>query len=114
MLAAVLVSLGLIAAVLYRPATQVLESRRSLAQAEEKLAEEKARTQELEERRERDLGEEYVEGEARKMGYVKPGEIPLIVLDEKEDALRGGEGEDGAEGDGTGQEEGAASVEVLP
>ncbi len=82
-LAAVLVSLGLIAAVLYRPVTQALDSRRALAQAEEKLAEERARTQELEERKERDLGEEYVEGEARKMGYVKPGEIPLIVLDEK-------------------------------
>ena len=108
-LVAVLIALGLIAAVLYRPVTRVVESRRSLLRAEERLAEEKAKTRELEERLERDLSEEYVEGEARRMGYVKPGEIPLIVLDDKDRASGDGNTEEGAEG-----EENAASVEASP
>ena len=76
---------GLVAYVLLGPVTRVIESRRNLSRAEAQLSEERSRTQLLEERRRRDLSEEYVEWEARKMGYVKPGEIPIIVLDEKEE-----------------------------
>ena len=108
-LLAVIISLGLIAAVLYRPVTRLVESRNSLLRAEERLAEERAKTQELEERLERDLSEEYVEGEARRMGYVKPGEIPLIVLDDKDGAPGEGDTEEGAE-----EEKNAASGEASP
>lgn len=113
-LVAVLMALGLIAAVLYRPVTQALDSRRTLARAEDKLAEERARTQELEERKERDLGEDYVEGEARKMGYVKPGEIPLIVLDEKDGDEQNEKGDGGMGLDGEGREENTVPEEAHP
>ncbi len=78
---AFLLAIALAAAVLYGPFTRYLSSRRELGRAESLLAEETEATRALLERRERALSEEYVEGEARKMGYVKPGEIPLIVLD---------------------------------
>lgn len=109
-----IIALGLVATVLYRPVMRVLESRRSLARAEEKLAEEKAKTQELEERLQRDLSEEYVEGEARRMGYVMPGEIPLIVLDEKEGASQEGGEQRGAESERADGEQSAASSQELP
>ncbi len=80
-LTALFLVLALASAVLYRPVSRYLESRRELSRTEAQLAEERARTRALEERRERALSEEYVEGEARRMGYVKPGEIPLVVLD---------------------------------
>lgn len=113
-LVAVLIALGLIAAVLYRPVTQALDSRRALAQAEDKLAEERARTRELEERKERDLGEDYVEGEARRMGYVKPGEIPLIVLDEKDGEEQNAKGDGGMGLDGEEREEKTVPEEAHP
>ncbi|MDI6873077.1 MAG: septum formation initiator family protein [Actinomycetota bacterium] len=78
-------ALALAAAVLYRPMARYLESRNELARSEAQLAEERALTRELEERRDRASSDEYVEGEARRMGYVKPGEVPLIILDDMED-----------------------------
>lgn len=83
-LLALFLALALAAAVLYRPVARYLESRGELSRTETRLAEEKALTEELEERRARALSDKYVEGEARRMGYVKPGEIPLIVLDDKD------------------------------
>jgi len=88
-----ILALALMAAVLYRPVTHYLESRRELARAEAQLDAERALTRDLEERRERASSEDYVEGEARRMGYVKPGEIPLIVLDDVEKASGQEEGQ---------------------
>ena len=80
-----LMAAGLITYVLLGPVTRVLDSRSNLARAEDQLAEERSRTQSLEERKAWDLTDRFVEWEARKMGYVKPGEIPIIVLDEEEE-----------------------------
>ncbi len=77
----VVLALGLIAYILLGPLTRLIESRRNLSQAETQLTEEQSRTAVLEERKAWDLTENFVEWEARKMGYVKPGEIPIIVLD---------------------------------
>lgn len=79
--AAFLLALALAAAVLYGPFSRYLSSRRELARTQSLLTEEEEATRALMERRERALSNDYVEEEARKMGYVKPGEIPLIVLD---------------------------------
>jgi cell division protein FtsB len=78
-------ALGLIAYILLGPVTRLIESRRSLSHAETQLAEEQSRTAVLEERKAWDMTEKFVEWEARKMGYVKPGEIPIIVLDYQEE-----------------------------
>jgi cell division protein FtsB len=75
---------GLITYLLLGPITRAVESRGNLSRAEAQLQEERSRTQALEERKSRALTEDFVEEEARKMGYVKPGEIPIIVLDEPE------------------------------
>jgi cell division protein FtsB len=66
-----------------------LDSRRELREAEEELREEEAATRFLEERKERAMSDGFLEEEARKMGYVKPGEIPIIVPE-------GAENEEGA------------------
>jgi cell division protein FtsB len=81
----VVLALGLIAYILLGPLTRLIESRRNLSQTETQLAEEQSRTAVLEERKAWDMTEKFVEWEARKMGYVKPGEIPIIVLDYQED-----------------------------
>lgn len=83
--------LALAALVLYRPVARYLESGKELARAEAQLAGEQALTRELEARRDQAASEDYVEGEARRMGYVKPGEIPLVVLDDPENAGAGEE-----------------------
>lgn len=93
-LLALFLALALAAAVLYRPVARYLESRGELSRTETRLAEEKALTEELEERRARALSDEYVEGEARRMGYVMPGEIPIIVLDDKDTSTTDEAGQD--------------------
>jgi cell division protein FtsB len=80
-----LMAAGLVTYILLGPVTRLLDSSSDLARAESQLAEEKARTQELEERKAWDLTDRFVEWEARRMGYVKPGEIPIIILDEEEE-----------------------------
>lgn len=92
-LAGLLLALALVAVVLSGPFSRYLESKRELSRTESQLAEERAKTQVLEERRNRALTDEYIEGEARRMGYVKPGEIPLIILDEKDQEGREPDGE---------------------
>ena len=79
-----LLAAGLITYLLLGPVTRTIESRRNLSKAQAELAEERSRTEILGERKNRALTDEFVEQEARKMGYVKPGEIPIIVLDEKQ------------------------------
>lgn len=91
---------GIIALVLKGPVTRLVESRRELASTEARLAEEEKVTRELEERKARDLTDRYVEMEARRMGYVKPGEIPIVVLD--------------ARGEGSESEEAVEPTVVAP
>jgi cell division protein FtsB len=79
-----LLAAGLIVYILLGPVTRTINSRNSLSRIKAELADERSQTQALEERKIRALTEEFVEEEARKMGYVKPGEIPIIVLDEGE------------------------------
>jgi hypothetical protein len=80
-----LLALGLVVYVLLGPVTRLIESRRNLVRVETRLSEEQSRTAVLEERKAWDMTEKFVEWEARKMGYVKPGEIPIIVLDYQEE-----------------------------
>lgn len=80
-----LLAAGLITYLLLGPVMRTIESRRVLSRVEAELAEERARTQTLEDRKSRALTDDFVEEEARKIGYVKPGEIPIIVLDEEEE-----------------------------
>lgn len=82
-LVALLVCMGLIAVILHGPLARMFRSRQELEGLERKLDQERETTRALEERKNLALSEEYVEWEARKMGYVKPGEIPLIVVDEE-------------------------------
>jgi cell division protein FtsB len=84
----VLLAAGLITWVLLGPIMRTMESRRELSRAQSELEKERARTQELQERKERALSDEFVEKEARKMGYVKPGEIPIIVLESDEQGVK--------------------------
>jgi hypothetical protein len=65
--------------------TRLVESRRNLARVETQLSEEQSRTAVLEERKAYDMTEKFVEWEARKMGYVRPGEVPIVVLDYQEE-----------------------------
>ncbi len=80
-----LLAVGIIAYILLGPVTRILESRRNLGKLENQLAEERSRTARLEGRKAWGLSEDFAELEARKMGYVKPGEIPIIVLDYREE-----------------------------
>jgi cell division protein FtsB len=66
------------------PILRNIDSRRNLAELEDELEMERARTRELQERMETAQSKEYVEDEARGMNYVKPGEIPIVVLDDEE------------------------------
>ncbi|OFW61460.1 MAG: hypothetical protein A2W01_09780 [Candidatus Solincola sediminis] len=91
----VLLAAGLIAYILTGPILKVMDTRRNRAKAEAQLAEEQSRTQALQDKKELETTEEYLEGKARENGYVKPGEIPIIVLDgedseESSDAPDGG------------------------
>ncbi len=86
----VVLAAGLITYILLGPVTRLVESQRNLAQAEAQLEEEKSRTRALEERKAWDMTDRFVELEAREMGYVKPGEIPIIVLDNEEEESSSG------------------------
>lgn len=80
-----LLAAGLITYILLGPVTRLVESQRNLTQAEAQLDEEQSRTHALEERKAWDMTDRFVELEAREMGYVKPGEIPIVVLDHEEE-----------------------------
>lgn len=91
----IVLAAGLVTYILLGPVTRVVESRRNLSQAEAELAEERSRTLALEERKAWDMTDRFVELEAREMGYVKPGEIPIVVLDhEEEDPAAGNTSDD--------------------
>ena len=80
----VLVTAGVVTYLLLGPILRNIDSRRNLAELEDELEMEQARTRELQERMETAQSKEYVEDEARGMNYVKPGEIPIVVLDDEE------------------------------
>lgn len=84
-----MVAMGLITFLLLGPILRTIESRQALDRAEEELEEERARTRTLEDRRNRALSEDFIEEEARKMNYVKPGEIPIIILDDENSDAEG-------------------------
>lgn len=102
-----LLCLGIAAYVLSTPLLRYLDSRRELREAEEELREEEAATRFLEERKERAMSDGFLEEEARKMGYVKPGEIPIIVPE-------GTENEEGAASSRPPTGEGAAEESFHP
>lgn len=79
-----LAAAGLVTYLLLGPILRNMESHRNLVELENKLEAERAETRELEGRKERAQSKEYVENEAREMNYVKPGEIPIVVLDDQE------------------------------
>jgi len=79
-----LAAVGLVTYLLLGPILRNMESRRNLVELENELEAERAETRELEGRKERAQSKEYVENEAREMNYVKPGEIPIVVLDDQE------------------------------
>lgn len=91
---AVIACAAIVALVLKGPVTRLVESRRNLSATQARLAEEEEVTRSLQERRDRDLTDRYVEMEARKMGYVKPGEIPIVVMDAPSEEAGGGGGEE--------------------
>jgi cell division protein FtsB len=76
-----LLAAGLITYVLLGPILSVIQSHRNLSKAEAQLSEEQARSQALQDKKEFETTDQYAEGKARENGYVKPGEIPIIVLD---------------------------------
>lgn len=90
----VLAAAGLVTYLLLGPILRNVDSHRSLAELEGELEAERAKTAELEQRSERAQSNEYVEEEARGMNYVKPGEIPIIVLDDEEAPEPAPEGSD--------------------
>lgn len=85
-----LLAAGLITYVLIGPVLKVIDSNRNLARAEAQLADEQSRTQSLQDKKELETTDGYVEGKARENGYVKPGEIPIIVLDTPSDETADG------------------------
>lgn len=80
-----LAAAGLVTFLLLGPVMRNIESRRVLSGTQAEMEREKAETAELEERRERAKTEEFIESEARDMGYVKEGEIPIVIIDEQKD-----------------------------
>ena len=80
----VLVTAGVVTYLLLGPILRNVDSHRNLVELEDELEMERAKTRELQERMETAQSKEYVEDEARGMNYVKPGEIPIIVLDDEE------------------------------
>lgn len=77
-----LLAAGLITYILLGSMMSYLQGRRDLSKAEAQLSQEKENTQALEDKKNVESSDEYVEGKARENGYVKPGEIPIIVLDQ--------------------------------
>jgi cell division protein FtsB len=80
----ILAAAGLVTYLLLGPILRNMDSRSNLVLIEDELEEERDKTRELEERKETAETNEYVENEARGMNYVKPGEIPIVVLDDEE------------------------------
>ena len=81
--ALVVVSLFLLAVSVFLalrgPLGRLAESERQLRELEGKLEQERAVTRSLEERLESARDPSYLERKARELGYVKPGEVPLVV-----------------------------------
>lgn len=80
-----LLAAGLITYILLAPTLRFIESRRNLSRVKAQFAEEQSRTQALQDKKELEMKDEFVEGKARESGYVKLGEIPIIVLDVPQD-----------------------------
>lgn len=65
------------------PLGKLAENQGNLREAERRLEEEREVTRALEERLEFTRDPCYLEMKARELGYVKPGEVPLVVEESK-------------------------------
>lgn len=65
------------------PLARLYEWEGRLREAERRLEEERALTRSLEERLEKAHDPSFLERRARELGYVRPGEIPLVVEERK-------------------------------
>ena len=74
-----LAALGFLGFLYYRPLTTYVETRRALAQRQAEVETLRATRQRLERRLEAARSERQVAAEARKLGYVRPGERLFIV-----------------------------------
>jgi len=86
-----LIALIIVTLVLLDPVLRYVKSSRDLHQKEKELEREKERTAELEERKAQAEDLNFLEREARKLGYVKPGEIPIKIVEERQERSRDGE-----------------------
>jgi Septum formation initiator len=99
----VLLAAGLITYVLLGPILGYVRSNRNLSKTEAQLAEEKAQTQELQDKKDFESTDKYAEGKARESGYVKLGEIPIIVLDEQQPEQNSDQGNQATSSDSNSQ-----------
>ncbi len=64
-----------------KPLLQMRSSNQQVKAREDRLEAERAKTQELEEKKQQASSAELIEEEARRLGYVMPGEIPIVILE---------------------------------
>ncbi len=64
-----------------KPLLQMHSSNNQVKAREASLQAERERTRELQERKEQAGNPQLIEEEARKLGYVMPGEIPIVLLE---------------------------------
>ncbi len=64
-----------------KPLLQMRSSNQEVKAREARLAAERAKTQELEDKKQQAGSAEMIEEEARRLGYVMPGEIPIVILE---------------------------------
>ncbi len=87
----VLVALIIVTLVLVNPVLRYIKSSEELREKEMELKREKEKTAQLEERKAQASDLDFLEREARRLGFVKPGEIPVKVVEENLSESGGGE-----------------------
>lgn len=76
-------ALMVVALLLMEPVMRNLRASRELKAKEQELERERARTEALQERVKEASDPSFLEEAARKLGYVKPGEIPIFIAEEE-------------------------------
>jgi len=64
-----------------KPLLQMRSSNQQVKAREARLQAEREKTAELEDKKQQASNPELIEEEARKLGYVMPGEIPIVILE---------------------------------
>lgn len=64
-----------------KPLLQMRSSNQQEKAREARVQAEREKTAELEDRKQQGSNPELIEEEARKLGYVMPGEIPIVILE---------------------------------